>query len=538
MPSQPDVIIWGAHVRTLDPHLPICTAIAVKDGAISATGDDDAIRAMRGPGTRLIDGRGIAFVPGLTDAHIHPLMGTIRTQGADLFDATSLDDIRQRLVTERDRVGPRAWVQGWGLHYEPFEEANIRGDLFDDVVGGQPMLLEFFDAHTALANRPALDLAGIRGPIAFAEEATVVCIDGAPTGELQEWAAMRLVQDVVPTADADTRYRWFRDSFRRFSQTGLTAIHAMDGTPEELAIYRRLEENDDLTCRVVVPLWQQPDSTIAEMRDQLPFRDDRGQLWRCGAAKFFIDGVIETGTAWLVDADTKGQGLHPFWPEPERYAETVALFAGAGFQCITHAVGDRGVQAALDAYEAAGHAPGVHHRIEHIELVQERDIPRFREFGVVASMQPLHMAAARADGSDEWAARVGPERTAAAFRARTLRSSGAILALGSDWMVAPFDPRLGMAWARLRRAPGRLEMPPRAGDQALTALQALEGYTTGAAAAVSEDDLSGRIAPGYRADLTGFAADPVDRDADALVELPIVMTIVGGRITHESRNTQ
>ena len=139
------------------------------------------------------------------------------------------------------------------------------------------------------------------------------------------------------------------------------------------------------------------------------------------------------------------------------------------------------VQAALDAYETAGHAAGVHHRIEHIELVQERDVPRFAELGVVASMQPLHMAAARADGSDEWAARVGPERTAAAFRAQTLRSSGAILALGSDWMVAPFDPRLGMAWARLRRTPGRLEMPPRAGDQALTALQTLEGYTTGAA---------------------------------------------------------
>jgi predicted amidohydrolase YtcJ len=102
-------------------------------------------------------------------------------------------------------------------------------------------------------------------------------------------------------------------------------------------------------------------------------------------------------------------------------------------------------------------------------------------------------------------------------------------------MVAPFDPRLGMAWARLRRSPGRLEMPPRAGDQALTALQALEGYTTGAAAAVSESDRSGRIKPGYRADLTGFAADPVDTDANALVDLPIVMTIVDGCITYEAR---
>ena len=128
MASQPDLIIWGSSVRTLDPQLPACTAIAVKDGVIVATGDDDAIRAMQGPGTRLIDGRGIAFVPGLMDSHIHPLMGTIRTQGADLFAATSLDAIRARLVVERERLGPDVWVLGWGCHYDPFEDTGILGD--------------------------------------------------------------------------------------------------------------------------------------------------------------------------------------------------------------------------------------------------------------------------------------------------------------------------------------------------------------------------------------------------------------------------
>ena len=535
MPAHPDRIVWGARVRTLDPELPECSAFAIKDGTITATGDDDTIRAMRGAGTEVIDGRGIAFVPGLTDAHIHPLMGTLRTQGADLFHAQTLDEIRTRLVAERARVGPGDWVQGWGLHYEPFEQSGIHGELFDAAVAGQPMLLEFFDGHTALVNHTALNRAGISGPVAFAEEAAIVCVDGYPTGELQEWAAMRLVQQIVPEADAQTRYGWFRDAFRRFNQVGLTSIHAMDGTPAELDIYRRLEENGDLTCRVVVPLWQQPDTTLAEMRDQLPFRDDRGRLWRCGAAKFFIDGVVETGTAWLIEPDSNGQGQQPFWPEPERYAASVSLFAAAGFQCIPPAVGDRAVQAALDAYEAAGAAPGIRHRIEHIELVQDRDIGRFAQLGVVASMQPLHMEAARADGSDEWAARLGPQRTATAFRAQTLRTSGATLALGSDWMVAPFDPRIGMAWARLRRAPGHLEMPPRAGDQALTAMQTLAGYTTGAARAISEDAVSGRVKPGFRADLTGFASDPVATDGDALRDVPVLMTIVDGRVVHEAR---
>src|SRR5215213_9033517 len=111
MPCQPDLIIWGATVRTLDPDLPACTAVAVKGGAIVATGNDDTIRAMRGPGTRMVDARGIAFVPGLTDSHIHPLVDTFfRAQGADLFDATGLDDIRNHLLAERERVGPNGWV--------------------------------------------------------------------------------------------------------------------------------------------------------------------------------------------------------------------------------------------------------------------------------------------------------------------------------------------------------------------------------------------------------------------------------------------
>jgi predicted amidohydrolase YtcJ len=533
--THPDLIIWGARFRTLDPDLPVCSAVAIKDGSIVATGDDASMRAMRGPGSTVVDGRGIAFVPGLTDSHIHPLMSTLTAQGADLFAATTLDDIRARLAAERTRVGPGAWIQGWGLQFEPFAQTGIRGDLFDEATGGQPMLLRCVDLHTAVANRAALDRAGVHGPVAFAEEAAVVCADGVPTGELQEWAAIRLVQKVLPAVDDETRYHWFKESFRRFNAVGLTALHAMDGSPSDFDIYRRLEANGDLTCRVVVPLWQEPRMTLSEMRDQLPFKSARGRLWRGGAAKFFIDGVIETGTGWLVEPDTRGQGSHPTWPEPERYAEAVSLFAGAGFQCITHAVGDRAVQAALDAYEAAGAAPGVHHRVEHIELVQERDVPRFARLGVVASMQPLHMAAARADGSDEWAQRVGPRRTKQAFRAQTLRSAGAILALGSDWLVAPFDPRLGMAWARLRRTPGRLEMPPRAGDQALTGMQALAGYTTGAAMTISEEDVAGRIKPGFRADLTGFAADPVDTDADALPDLPVMMTIVAGRIVYEGR---
>ncbi|MFN8663576.1 MAG: amidohydrolase [Thermomicrobiales bacterium] len=538
MSSDPDLIIWGASIRTLDDRQPFCSAVAIKDGLIVAAGDDDAVRATRGAGTEVIDGRGIAFVPGLTDAHIHPISSSIATRGVDAFDCVTLEELRAKLRAEAASLGPDDWVVGWGVHYEMFSPTGIRGDLLDEAVGGRPIYLRFFDGHSAVANRTALAIAGVTGPVEFADASSVTVENGVPTGELLEIAAMNLVSNAIPPLTPEAEYERYRDTFRRYAEVGLTYVHAMEATPEEFSIYQALEDRGDLTCRVVVPLWQHPQLTVAEMRDQIPLRDEKGTLWRGGAVKFFIDGVIETGTGWLTHPDTHGDGVTPFWPNPEAYAGAVSLFAEAGFQCITHSVGDGGVRWALNSYEAARafSQNGLNgpHRIEHDELVEPVDVPRFAELNVVASMQPLHMAAMQPDGSDAWADRAGPERTARAFPTRSLLDAGAMLALGSDWSVAPFDPRLGMAWVRLRRTPGLKDMPPRAPDQALTGLETLHGYTTGAAAAIAESHLSGRIAPGYRGDLTGFAADPVDCDADDLVDLPVLMTVMNGRITHRA----
>jgi predicted amidohydrolase YtcJ len=321
---------------------------------------------------------------------------------------------------------------------------------------------------------------------------------------------------------------------RKWNAVGLTGLHCMDGSPETYQLLRTMEERGDLSIRMIVPLWQQPEFSFDFMREQLPYRDDRGQLWRGGVAKFFIDGVIESGTAWLIEPDTKGMCTDPFWPDPARYQEAVRIFAEAGFQCATHAVGDMAVRCALDAYEQAGVADGLHHRIEHIEILSDADLPRFAQLSVGASMQPLHMNAFDADGADEWSTRAGRARRKQAFRTRDLIASGAILALGSDWMVAPFDPRIGMAWARLRRPGGATGNGTINIEQASTGDEALAGYTTEAARIVSEEHLSGRLAVGYRGDLTAFAADPVECDPDALLTLPVKLTVVNGRVVHEA----
>jgi predicted amidohydrolase YtcJ len=251
-------------------------------------------------------------------------------------------------------------------------------------------------------------------------------------------------------------------------------------------------------------------------------------------AKFFIDGVIDTGTGWLYEPDTLGDGTQPFWPDPDRYARAVRLFAEAGFQCATHATGDYGVRAALDAYRAAGSAPGVMHRVEHIETLQDEDLPRFAAEGVAASLQPLHMQWRLGDFSDSWAMRLGPERCARAWRSRDLLRTGAVEPLGSDWPVAQYDPRVGLAWARLRRTPGDPEAPVFEPEQVLNGLEALEGYTSATARVAGEPAVAGRIAPGCRADFTGFAADVVDTTPDELPDLSVLLTVVGGRVVHEA----
>lgn len=524
-------MIINAAVRTLDDARPQATAVAIREGIVAAVGTDAEARAAVGAGAEVIDAGGAAVTPGLIDSHIHPFVPQM-VRGADLTSCASLADVQSALAAERTRVGPDRWVLGWGVSYEAFHGNEIDSRLFGDAIGDAPALVRFMDQHTSLVSESALATAGITGPVDFTEGAEVVVRDGAPTGELREHAAMELVDAVVPAATEREQYERVLETLRTLNACGITGMHVMDGSPETFDFVRELEAAGDLTCRAVVPLWQTPETSLDEMHAQLGLRDERGRLWRGGVAKFFIDGVIDTGTGWLYEPDTLGGGIEPFWPDPERYAEAVMLFARAGFQCVTHATGDRGVRAALDAYLAAGAPGGVRHRIEHIETLTDVDLDRFFREGVVASMQPLHMQWRRADNSDSWAARLGTERAAHAWRTQDLLRSGARLPLGSDWPVAQNDPRLGMAWARLRRTPGDLDGRVFEPDQRLSGLDTLHGYTTAAAATVGERDLGGRIIEGLRGDLTMFAEDPVEIAADELPQLPVLATVVDGRVVH------
>jgi predicted amidohydrolase YtcJ len=527
--TSADLAVLGARIRTLDPERPTATAVAMRAGTIVAVGSDAEVREACDGATEVLDGSGLAIVPGLTDSHQHPIWATDLAVGVDASRCADRAALADALRAERERVGPGAIVRAWSLDYAHFDELD--GGLFEELAGG-PALGVFFDLHTYLATPGVLQLAGVSGTETFADASKIVVRDGRPTGELREFSAFFRVADRLPGATRAARLARVREVFAELNAAGLTGAHVMDGSPETYELLAELEAEEPLTLRLVVPLWIKPEHDDATQEALLAHRDAAGDLWRGGVAKFFIDGVVETGTAWLEEPDTRGDGTRPFWPNPDRYTAAVARFAGAGFACATHAVGDRAVRAALDAYRAARPPRRGRHRIEHLESLGDETLDRVAAEGVAASMQPLHMQWRQADGSDEWAVRLGHRRAARAFRTGDLLRTGALLPLGSDWPVAPYDPRYGMAWARLRRRPGARDARPFEPEQQLTGAEALAGYTTAAAAVVGEEDRSGRIGPGMRGDLTAFASDPVDTPADDLVDVPVRLTVVAGRVVY------
>jgi predicted amidohydrolase YtcJ len=527
-----DLIVLSARIRTLDAARPFASAVAIRDGVIAAVGDNGDALELRGSETEVVDARAMAIVPGLTDAHQHPFMGALDTRGADLAGAATVDEVRSRLAAERRRCGDGAWVTGHSLEYRVFDELRASGELFVDAVQDAPAFLTFFDYHTAIATPAALAAAGINGPRRFDDASEIVCDEaGRPTGELRE-GAVGLVERVRPAVSAEERLQIIAAALAAMNRTGLTAVHMMDGVLETPALCAELEARGLLTVRQVVPFTVEPTMSDEELEAAIAAGPRGGDLWRSGWAKLFIDGVVETGTAWLESPDAHGRATAPNWPDPARYASVIKRFAEAGWPSITHAIGDRGVRCALDAYREAGPVERGPHRVEHIETAQDDQIGRFATEAVVASQQAIHLQWMTPDMSDPWSRSLGRERAQRGFRLGDLRRAGAMLALGSDWPVAGYDPRQGMAWARLRRRPGDCGAEPYLPHQRLTALEALEGYTTEAARAVNEAGVAGRIAPGMRADLTGFAEDPVDCDADELPDVPVLMTVVAGRIVH------
>ncbi|MGW2520979.1 amidohydrolase [Streptomyces sp. NPDC001617] len=522
MPT-PDLILTGAEVRTLDPERPYATAVAVRDGVIAAVGDEADVREWRGPGTEVVALAGAHLVPGLVDAHSHPVWGLDMATGVDLSGVTDLAGLRAALAGAEHTDG---WVIGYGLDHNAFEGRPIDRALVEDVLAGAPAFLRLYDGHSALATGAALAAAGVTGPRGFAQRSEVVC-DGAgrPTGHLVEHAAMELLAQVLPRPSYEARRTRLVELLSAMAATGLTGAHAMDAGDVELV--ESVARETVLPVRLRFAPWCMPGVDAAGLAELVAAQGREGRHWVVGGVKFFMDGTVEGGTAWLEHADCHGQGTDAFWPDPEAYAAAVRQLHTAGVRTATHAIGDAAVRHVLDVVAGLGPDARGRHRVEHIETAPDDLLPRFAELGVAASMQPPHTAYTRADGTDEWSRRLGTERASHAWRLRDLRDAGATVALGSDWPIAHYDVRAVLATARAPRGAA-------SGRGGLTGLEALEGCTSHAARAVGEADRAGRIAVGHRADLTALALDPVKAPADELAQAQVRLTVTGGHVVHRA----
>jgi predicted amidohydrolase YtcJ len=539
MATKASMIIRDANIRTQNPAQPLAEAVAFDGETIIAVGSLASVLEFRGPTTEVIDAAGRTLTPGLIDGHIHPLMGAAATRGVDFGGITTMPEFLKRLRAEADRIlrdDPQAWLRGWNVDYGVFAGRTIAAEEIEDAVHRLPTALFFFDMHTVLATSAALAQAGVTGAVHFDDVSQIVLdADGRPTGEVREATAFDFVLAAAPVLTRSDGVAISRRVLAQLNSSGITGGCVMDGDAEAIDFLEEMADTGSgLPVRLVTALRHGPERDDDGVAEFISLRDRKGRRWRGGVIKMFLDGVIDTGTGWLSEPDAMGEGLMPFWPDPAHYAKTVERYAAAGFQIATHAIGDRAISSAIDAYLAVGVIAknGAPHRIEHLEYLADEDLPRLAAAGITASMQPLHLQWRKADGSDSWASRLGPERTKRAWRIRDIMRSGAPLALGSDWPVAQLDARIGMAWARLRRAPGARDGFVFEPDQCLTAQEALDGFTTWSAAAQGDGGHLGKIEVGFKADVALWAEDPVAVDADDLVDVPVHLTVVGGEPVH------
>jgi predicted amidohydrolase YtcJ len=539
---NPDLIILADTIHTMEGNPGAGTAgrapqaVAVQDGVIAAIGT--RTDAENWPAAEVIDFGAAVLTPGLVDCHVHPVLGLELSRGCDLSGATDLADVRALLRAEAEATVPGDWVRAWGLDPNVLGSDAPHRELIDDAVSGHPCLIRLFDAHSALASSRALEEAGITGPRRFDQASEVVCDDnGKPTGLLLEAAAVELVARLMPVEPfAESKAR-LAELLARFARSGLTGAHVMDCGEGSLELYRALENemDDGLPLRLRISPWCMPGSGEADwLRLAEQIGSSRGKRWQLAGVKLFVDGTVDNGTAWLFEPDVYGESVAPFWPRPDEYAAAVRFFAERGIPTATHAIGDAGVAAVLEAFEAlpAG-VPAAVHRIEHLETVPDGLIGRFSRSGLVASMQPSHCTHySRADHTDNWSIRLGTVRANNGWRCGDLRAAGVTLGLGSDWPVAPFEPLPILADAQLRRRAGHQGEQRIAPAQALTAYEALEGYTSHAARAAGEWAVSGSVTLGKRADFTVFEVDPLSVAPDELALAQALATFVDGRLQH------
>jgi predicted amidohydrolase YtcJ len=536
--TSADTIVVHARIYTLSPRQRWAEALAIRDGHILRFGNDREIARFRGSKTKVIDAQRHLVLPGFTDSHLHLLEGALAMTQVDLSSTHTVAEIQATVKKYADAHPSEPWILGEGWTYDEFGTSALPDKKYlDEVVPDRPVLLDCFDGHSSWANSKALELAGITGSTPDPPNGKFVrdAKTGEATGALKEYAADK-VREKVPPPSHDEMIAAVRRGLEEARRDGVTRAYSLEGDFEAFDVYNELRQKGELTLRInIAKVVEFPELRATDITALEEARARWHDEWiSAGTVKFFLDGVIEAHTAAMLApySDDPSQSGSTFW-EPEKYKQAVMELDRRGFQIFTHAIGDRSVRLALDAYgaaHAANHRDDSRDRIEHIETISPQDIPRFRSLGVIASMQPLH-AEPDAD-TDVWIRSVGPERAQRGFAWHSILAAGGRLAFGSDWPVVTMRPWDGLQTAVTRQtADGQ---PPGGWipQERITLPQAIAAYTIGAAYGGKREATEGSFDVGKVADLVILADDIFKTDAHQIHNAKVALTMVGGRVVY------
>ena len=530
-----DLVFINGAVHTMDQALSVAEAVAVRDGRILRVGSSADIRALAGPGTRVVDLSGAAVFPGFTDSHTHFLGGGFALSSIQLRDVRSREEFVARIGAKAREMEKDEWILNGDWDHEQFTPVELpRRDWIDAVSPDNPVCVNRLDGHMILANSAALAIAGItrETPVPAGGEIVKDPKTGEPTGILKD-AAADLVQSRIPENSMKEKLRAAEAALRHAAEHGVTSVHEM-ANASSFEVYQELARQGRMTARLFVYIPIDDVDIYARLKLQTPFGND---YLKIGGLKGFMDGSLGSATAYFFEPytdDPSTSGILAQQMFPEGIMEKRILEADrAGLQVAIHAIGDRAISMLLDIFEKAVAANGPRDRrwrVEHAQHIRPGDIARFGRLGLIASVQPYH---AYDDG--RWAERkIGKVRARTTYAFKSLREAGAVLAFGSDWTVAPLDPISGIFAAVTRETADGKNPGGWVPDEKISVAEAIRGYTTGAAFAEFAEKEKGSIEAGKLADLTVLDKDLFVLPPDRIRDARVVMTVVGGKVVFEA----
>ena len=546
----PDLILTNARVLTMDAANPRAEAVAVAGGRIVGVGGASEIAAMAGAQTRVIDAGGRTVLPGFVESHLHLVLGGAELQQLQIGGVQGFEALKAAFLQYATSNASHPLLMAQGASYQILDHAVTRHDL-DRVIADRPIAMMSPDHHTLWANTAALAVAGLLHGAAMPPGHVVVMgPDGTATGELREFEAFGPVLALggeahlqLGIATGGEPFPWPSDAVRARDKDkvaaglahcaahGITSMVNMDGNRYTLQLLIEMQEEGRLTARVKVPFHFKPHMELSELDRADAMTAEYDSEWlSCGFVKMFMDGVVDSRTAYMLNTypgvDFAGEPLF----DPARFNEICAAIDRRGLQIAVHAIGDGAVRQTIDGYQAAGQANGLRdmrHRIEHIELIDQADIPRMAALGITASLQPPHAPGVMDFPLAGLEAVIAKTRWPDAYLWKSLADRGAKVAYASDWPVTDVSVLRGLQAATTR--------VPFAGglDERLSLMESLYAYTAGGAWAAHMEKLTGRIVLGLAGDLVLLDGDIEAVAADKIGQMGIALTICGGNITHQ-----